>query len=97
MLTRTALLLATAATLAAASACARIHAMPVQDFVTIADPVVALTNVRVIDGTGQHGRPGQTIILKNGLTRRRWQLSSCSAAAGARVIDLGAGLPSPAW
>jgi enamidase len=35
-------------------------------YVRVAAPVVALTHVRVIDGTGEPARPDQTVILRNG-------------------------------
>src|SRR5579871_2605954 len=34
-------------------------------FVKVDAPVVALTNARVIDGTGAPARPGQTIIIRD--------------------------------
>ena len=38
----------------------------VQQFVTISAPTVALTHVRVIDGTGAPARENQTVIIANG-------------------------------
>ena len=38
----------------------------VREFVAVDAPVVALTNARVIDGTGAPVRPGQTIVVVNG-------------------------------
>ncbi len=57
-------------------------------FVAVDAPVVALTKVRVIDGTGAPPKDGQTIIVVRG--RITWVGPSGSAAipAGARVLDL---------
>ena len=38
----------------------------VRAFIKVNAPVVALVNVRVIDGTGAPGRANQTIIIRNG-------------------------------
>ena len=57
--------LLTVAVLAASVACAR-NAEPIRDFVKVDGPVIALTNARVIDGTGVRGRPDQTIVISNG-------------------------------
>ncbi len=38
----------------------------VRPFVKVDAPVVALTHVRVIDGTGAASRENQTIVLSNG-------------------------------
>lgn len=60
----------------------------VRQYVTVPETVVALTNVRVVDGTGAAPAEGRTIVLQNG------RIVSVSAAAdakiptGARVIDL---------
>lgn len=57
-------------------------------FVTVSDPVIALTNVRVIDGTGAPSRESQTIIIENGRIARVGPAASTAAPAGARVMDL---------
>jgi imidazolonepropionase-like amidohydrolase len=57
-------------------------------FVSAAEPVVALTNVRIIDGTGAPARDAQTIIIENGRIARTGASASVSVPAGARVIDL---------
>ena len=60
-----------AATLVAASA--SLLAQPpqfsnaVRNFIKVDAPVVALTNVPVIDGTGATPRERQTIVLRDGL------------------------------
>ena len=38
----------------------------VREFVSVDAPVVALRNVRVVDGTGAPARDGQTIVIANG-------------------------------
>ena len=37
-----------------------------EDFVAVQAPTVALTNVKVIDGTGGPAREGQTIVIQDG-------------------------------
>ena len=57
-------------------------------YVSVAEPVVALTNVTVIDGTGAAPRPGQTIVITNGMITAVGPSASVPAPAGARVMDL---------
>ena len=60
----------------------------VSQFVTVSDSVVALTNVRVIDGTGAPARDGQTIVLKGGTILSVGDAASAKIPAGARTMDL---------
>jgi imidazolonepropionase-like amidohydrolase len=60
----------------------------VRQFVSVSDSVVALTNVRVIDGTGAPARDGQTIVLKGGLIQAVGPATQVSVPAGARAMDL---------
>jgi imidazolonepropionase-like amidohydrolase len=60
----------------------------VTQYVAVAEPVVALTNVRVIDGTGAPAVEGQTIVIRNGRIATVSPASSAKVPAGARVIDL---------
>ncbi len=60
----------------------------VRQVVAVSEPVVALTNVTVIDGTGSAPRAGQTIIIENGRIARIGPTASTPAPAGARVMDL---------
>ena len=60
----------------------------VSQFVTVSDSVVALTNVRVIDGTGALARDGQTIVLKGGTIQSVGDGASAKIPAGARTMDL---------
>ncbi|MGQ0814966.1 MAG: amidohydrolase family protein [Gemmatimonadota bacterium] len=57
-------------------------------FVSVPEPVVALTNVRVIDGTGAPARDNQTVVIQNGRILRVGPGNATPAPAGARVIDL---------
>ena len=57
-------------------------------FVRVAAPVVALTNVRVIDGTGAPAKPGQTIVISQGKIAAVGEAGSTPAPAGATVLDL---------
>ena len=81
-----------AATLVAASA--SLLAQPpqfsnaVRNFIKVDAPVVALTNVRVIDGTGATPRERQTIVLRDGLIAQLGDAGRVKAPEGATVIDL---------
>lgn len=59
-----------------------------RDFVTVSEPVVALTNVTVIDGTGAAAKPNQTIVIRNGKIASVGAASSVTVPQGARTIDL---------
>ena len=60
----------------------------VREYVSVDAPIVALTHVRLIDGTGAPPRDDQTIIVQQG--KIAWVGASAGAAipAGARVMDL---------
>jgi enamidase len=60
----------------------------IREFVSVDAPVVALTNVRVIDGTGAPARDGQTVVLRDGLIAAIGPPASTPAPNGARVLDL---------
>ncbi len=60
----------------------------IRDFVSVDAPVVALTNARVIDGTGAAARDGQTLVLRDGRISTIGPAASTPAPDGARVIDL---------
>jgi imidazolonepropionase-like amidohydrolase len=60
----------------------------VKQFVRTSAPVIALTNVRVIDGTGQPARDKQTLILRNGTIAEIGDAGRVMTPAGAEVIDL---------
>lgn len=60
----------------------------VRNVVAVSEPVVALTHVRVIDGTGAPAREDQTIVVENGRITRVGASGSVQVPAQARVLDL---------
>ena len=60
----------------------------VRSFIKIDAPVVALTNVRVIDGTGAPARERQTVVIRGGDIADVGNVTSVSVPAGATTIDL---------
>jgi imidazolonepropionase-like amidohydrolase len=60
----------------------------VQDFVSVDAPVVALTHVRLIDGTGAAPRDEQTIVITKGKILLIGNAGSVQVPAEAKVIDL---------
>ena len=61
---------------------------PVKNFVKVDAPVVALTNVRVIDGTGAPARERQTIVIRDANIAEIGDAAHVKAPDGATVIDL---------
>ena len=59
-----------------------------QQYVSVSEPVVALTNVTIIDGTGTAPKPNQTVVIQNGRITDVGPSSSVKAPAGARTMDL---------
>lgn len=57
-------------------------------YVSVDAPVVALTHVRVIDGTGEAPREDQTILLQDGKIFGMAPTGRLTPPTGARVIDL---------
>src|SRR3954468_1329350 len=57
-------------------------------YVTVGEPVVALTNVTVIDGTGSAPKPNQTVVIQNGKIAEVGAASSVKVPAGARTMNL---------
>jgi len=57
-------------------------------FVMVSEPVVALTNVTVIDGTGSAPRTGQTVLIRDGKIAEVGAAGSVQIPAGARTMDL---------
>ena len=77
----------------ATAAAALLSAQPqfsdsVRAFIKVDAPVVALTNVRVIDGTGAPARANQTIIIRNGNIEAVGDTASVTPPAGATTLDL---------
>jgi len=60
----------------------------VKQFVSVDAPVVALTNARVIDGTGAAPREGQTIVVQGDVIKAIGKPGEVTVPAGAQVIDL---------
>jgi imidazolonepropionase-like amidohydrolase len=60
----------------------------VRQFVRSDAPVIALTNARVIDGTGAPAREGQTLILRDGRIAALGATGSVPIPDGAESIDL---------
>ena len=60
----------------------------IREFVSIDAPDVALTNARVIDGTGAAARDGQTLVLRDGRIAAVGPSATTPAPDGARVVDL---------
>jgi imidazolonepropionase-like amidohydrolase len=60
----------------------------VQAFVKVNAPVVALTHVRVIDGTGAAAREDQTVILSKGKIELVGDAATASVPKDAQVLDL---------
>jgi enamidase len=60
----------------------------VKPYVRTSAPVIALTNVRVIDGTGAPARERQTLIVRDGAIADVGDSSRVTLPAGAEVIDL---------
>ena len=79
--------------LAMAAATAVVFTQPkygdaVRGFIKVDAPVVALTNVRVIDGTGAPARAGQTVVISNGAITEIGDSARVQPPAGATVLDL---------
>jgi imidazolonepropionase-like amidohydrolase len=60
----------------------------VQQYVRTSAPLIALTNVRVIDGTGAPARVNQTVVLNNGMIAEIGDTARVTPPPGAEVIDL---------
>src|SRR5579863_2782209 len=60
----------------------------VQAFVKVKGPVVALTHVRVIDGTGAAAREDQTVVINRGKIEWVSDATSASIPKDAQVLDL---------
>ena len=57
-------------------------------FVSVDAPVVALTHVRVVDGTGARAAENQTIVVQNGKIAAVGPSASVRVPAGAQTLDL---------
>jgi imidazolonepropionase-like amidohydrolase len=63
-------------------------AAPVRQFVAVDTPIVALTHVRVVDGTGAPPTDDQTIIIRDGRIETLGPAGQVRVPAGAQVLDL---------
>ena len=59
----------------------------IRQFVKVDAPVVAITHVRVIDGTGAPARGDQTIVIRDGTIAALGPAASTAVPEGATVID----------
>jgi imidazolonepropionase-like amidohydrolase len=59
-----------------------------QQFIRIEAPLIALTNVRIIDGTGAAPLEDQTIIIQGGQIRQIGPTAGTTYPADARTLDL---------
>ncbi len=60
----------------------------VRQFVSVAEPVVALTRVRVIDGTGGPFANNQTVVIANGRIQAVGRTGTVTIPSNARVMEL---------
>jgi imidazolonepropionase-like amidohydrolase len=60
----------------------------IDEFVTVRAPVIALTHIRVIDGTGSSGRDDQTIVIESGRIIAIGPTSETPVPTSAKAIDL---------
>src|SRR6185503_19583007 len=59
-----------------------------QQFIRVDAPVIALTNIRVIDGTGAAPLENQTVVISNGKITAVGPTASFTIPNGAKTIDL---------
>ncbi len=59
-----------------------------QQFIRVEAPIVVLTHVRVIDGTGAAPREDQTIVISGGKLQSIESSATAKPAANAKVLDL---------
>ncbi len=68
-----------------------------RQYVSVEAPVIALTNVLLIDGTGSAPRAGQTIIVRDGRIAAVGPTASTPVPSGARVVDLAGHTVTPGF
>ena len=61
---------------------------PYDLFITVKGPLVALTHVRVVDGTGAAARPDQTVVLDGGKITAVGPFGTTRVPQAAQVLDL---------
>jgi imidazolonepropionase-like amidohydrolase len=60
----------------------------VREYVKLDDAVIALSHIRVIDGTGKPARDDQTLIIRDGVIAAIGDSISTPIPPGAKVVDL---------
>ncbi len=60
----------------------------VRPFIVVDTPTLALTNARVVDGTGANAREGQTVVVRNGIITAVGATGTIDVPQGAETIDL---------
>jgi enamidase len=60
----------------------------VKAYVRVSAPVVALTNVRIIDGTGSAAREDQILVIRDGRIAEVGDRAKVAVPAGAETLDL---------
>jgi imidazolonepropionase-like amidohydrolase len=76
------------AVLLAAIPAASCGGIGIRQFLAFEAPVVALTHVRVIDGSGQPAKDDQTVIIESDRIAAVGAADSVTVPAGAKVLDL---------
>src|SRR6202030_1852248 len=71
-----------------AALAAQVLSPQVRAFVKVSAPVVALTHVRVIDGTGAAAREDQTLVISKGRIESASDAASSNIPKDAQVLDL---------
>src|SRR5437899_13085569 len=59
-----------------------------QQFIRVEAPVIALTHVRVIDGTGVAPLEDQTIVISSGKIQSIAPSTNATVPTGAQILDL---------
>jgi len=72
---------------ASAQSAGQIDSVLRRQYVAVGAPVVALTHVRVIDGTGAPAVEDQTVVIENSRIRAVGPAAQVAIPAGAQVID----------
>lgn len=72
----------------AAQSAAELSPDVVEDFVEVSEPVVALMNVRVVDGTGAPPQDGQVVVIRDGRIQEVASAELYDPPADARVMEL---------
>jgi imidazolonepropionase-like amidohydrolase len=80
--------LATACLTTVSLACFAQMPNPLAPYISVSDPVIALTHVEIIDGTGKAPLLDQTVILDHGNIASVGSSASAQIPTGAKVLDL---------